>query len=77
MRSLPRSIASRYWIRSFVPMLKKCAVRGQQVGRGRRARNLDHRADRHLLVEGLAAGPQLGPALLQERRWPAPAPPPR
>jgi hypothetical protein len=67
IRSLPRSIASRYWMRSFVPTLKKEHCFSEEVDRGRGARDLDHRPDLDVLVEGLAPRAQLGLAFLEER----------
>ena len=65
MRSFPRSTAIEYWMRSFVPMEKKSHLAREKVRGDGGARNLDHGADFHLLVEGNAFRAQLLAAFLE------------
>ncbi len=53
MCSLTRSTAIAYWMRSFVPMLKKSHLAREDVGRNGGARDFDHRTDFHLRLERL------------------------
>ena len=50
-RGSVRSTASRYWIRSFVPTLKKSTSAASRSAITRRARHLEVHADRHVLAE--------------------------
>ena len=44
----PRSTASAYWMRSFVPMLRKVDLARQEIGGHRGGRGFDHRAQGHV-----------------------------
>ncbi len=66
MRSFTRSTAMEYWMRSLVPMREEIDLAGEQIGGDGGARDLDHGADFHLLVERDSLGAQLGLALLED-----------
>ena len=58
-------MASAYWMRSLVPIDRKSALLGEQVGHHHRRRHLDHDPDRHLGVERRALAHQLGLGLVE------------